>query len=238
MKKNLQNHDYPSLEGSSQPIKFKFRLAFALVLSIVCATGFGLIGVIISEKHINYFDEAIITSIQGHESPMITCMMKVFTFIGGGIPVGIITILAILFLYFVLHHRVELTLLIAVVIGSALINTVLKTAYHRSRPMIHRIIEANGFSYPSGHSMTAFSLYGVLAFLLWRHIKTSSSRITLVVLSSLMVLLIGVSRIYLGVHYPTDVLGGFLASGCWLTVAIWFYQWLQEKRWERRKFGQ
>ncbi|MGG1514545.1 phosphatase PAP2 family protein [Paenibacillus oryzisoli] len=219
-------------------MKIKFRLAFALALSMVCAIGFGLIGVLISDKQLTDFDEAIIKSIQGYESPTITCIMKVFTFIGGGIPVGIITILAILFLFIVLHHRMELTLLIAVVIGSALINTVLKIAYHRSRPMIHRIIEANGFSYPSGHSMTAFSLYGVLAFLLWRHIKTSSGRITLVVLSSLMVLLIGVSRVYLGVHYPTDVLGGFLASSCWLTVAIWFYQWLQEKRWERQNSGQ
>ncbi|MGG1554545.1 phosphatase PAP2 family protein [Paenibacillus ferrarius] len=217
---------------------FKLPFIFALAFSLICAIGFGLIGLIISDEKITNFDQTVISFIQSFEHPTITRIMKVFTFIGGGVPVGIITVISVLFLYKVLNHRMELVLLIGVTIGSAMINTVLKEIYHRSRPVIHRIIEETGFSYPSGHSMAAFSLYGVLAFLLWRHIKTSLGRTLLIIISSLMILLIGVSRIYLGVHYPTDVLGGFLASGSWLTIAIWFYQWFQEKRWERKRPGQ
>ncbi|MNP70769.1 Phosphatidylglycerophosphatase B [compost metagenome] len=86
------------------------------------------------------------------------------------------------------------------------------------------MIDVNGFSFPSGHSMAAFSLYGVMAFLLWRHTLTSIGRGVLIAFSVAMILMIGISRIYLGVHYPSDVLGGFLASGCWLSISIWFYQ--------------
>jgi undecaprenyl-diphosphatase len=78
--------------------------------------------------------------------------------------------------------------------------------------------------------MAAFSLYGIIAFLLWRHISTSFGRGILILLSSVMIITIGVSRIYLGVHYPSDVIGGFLASACWLAGSIWFYQQYQEKR--------
>lgn len=78
--------------------------------------------------------------------------------------------------------------------------------------------------------MAAFSLYGILAYLLWRHISTPVGRGLLIIISITMITAIGVSRIYLGVHYPSDVLGGFLASGSWLTVSIWFYQRYLEKR--------
>src|SRR4051812_9485690 len=102
--------------------------------------------------------------------------MKFFTFIGGGLPVAFVTLIIMVFLYKVLHHRRELILFTWVVIGSVLLNETLKLIFHRARPMLHRIVDANGFSFPSGHSMAAFSLYGVVAFLLWRHISTSFGR--------------------------------------------------------------
>jgi undecaprenyl-diphosphatase len=114
------------------------------------------------------------------------------------------------------------------------LNGTLKVLFHRARPTLHRIVNANGFSFPSGHSMTAFSLYGIIAFLLWRHIPTSLGRGLLICFSSVMIVTIGVSRIYLGVHYPSDVIGGFLVSGCWLAVSIWFYQRYQEKQFEEK----
>ncbi|MEH7018011.1 MULTISPECIES: phosphatase PAP2 family protein [Bacillus] len=146
--------------------------------------------------------------------------MKFFTFIGSGLPVVFLTLAIILFLYKVLHHRRELILFVWVVIGSALLNWILKMIFHRARPTIHRIVDANGFSFPSGHSMAAFSLYGIVTFLLWRHVKSSFGRVILILISATMILAIGVSRIYLGVHYPSDVLGGYLASGTWLAASI------------------
>lgn len=211
-------------------MNLKKQLTWALLISLLCAIGFGLIALLVSDKKIAQFDSTIIAAVQGLESPGLTSIMKFFTFIGSGTQVAIIALLVLFFLFKVLHHRRELILVIWVVLGSTILNEILKTVFHRARPTIHRIVEANGFSFPSGHSMAAFSLYGVIAFLLWRHLSTSLGRGLLILFSIFMIIMIGVSRIYLGVHYPSDVLGGFLASGCLLAVSIWFYQRYMEKR--------
>lgn len=211
-------------------MNLKWQLTHALFISFLSAICFGILALLVSDKKIAHFDTAIISFIQGLESPALTNIMKFFTFIGGGIPVVVVTIIILLVLYKILYHRRELILFTWVVIGSALLNEMLKLVFHRARPTLHRIVDANGFSFPSGHSMAAFSLYGILAFLLWRHLSTTLGRGTLIVFSSVMTLMIGISRIYLGVHFPSDVLGGFLASGCWLAISIWFYQRYQEKR--------
>ncbi|MDP4104533.1 MAG: phosphatase PAP2 family protein [Bacillota bacterium] len=211
-------------------MNLKKQLTWALMISLLCAIGFGLIALLVSDKKIAQFDSTIIAFIQGLESPGLTSIMKFFTFIGSGTQVVIIALLVIFFLFKVLHHRRELILFIWVVLGTTILNEILKTIFHRARPTIHRIVDANGFSFPSGHSMAAFSLYGVIAFLLWRHLSTSLGRGMIIIFSIFMIIMIGVSRIYLGVHYPSDVLGGFLASGCMLAVSIWFYQSYMEKR--------
>lgn len=213
-------------------MNLKVQLTRAFFVSLFCAIGFGLIALLISDKKIAVFDNTITSFIQGLESPALTSIMKFFTFIGAGFPVVFLSLIALFFLYKVLHHRRELILFLWVVFGSVLLNETLKLIFHRARPILHRIVNANGFSFPSGHSMAAFSLYGVLAFLLWRHIPSSIGRGILILLGTLMIMAIGTSRIYLGVHYPSDVLGGFLASGCWLAASFWFYQWYQEKEYE------
>jgi len=176
------------------------------------------------------FDHHIITYVQGFETGFLTAFMKFFSFIGDTVPVIVITLLSAFFLYRVLHHRREVVLLICTMIGSTLLNVLLKYLFQRTRPDINQIVFEEGFSFPSGHSMAAFSLYGMLTFLLWRHLKTRVGRGTLLTINSLMILLIGYSRIYLGVHYPSDVIGAYAASGFWLFTVIWIYQWIQERR--------
>lgn len=215
-------------------MNLKMQLTWAFFISLMSAIGFGVIALLVTDDKVVQFDKKIISFVQGLETPALTSMMKFFTFIGGGLPVVIVTLIIMFFLYKVLHHRGELILFIGVVIGSVILNETLKLIFHRARPMLHRVIDANGFSFPSGHSMAAFSLYGVVAFLLWRHISTSSGRGMLIVISIIMTIAIGVSRIYLGVHYPSDVLGGFLASGSWLAISIWYYQRYQEKRYKAK----
>jgi undecaprenyl-diphosphatase len=158
------------------------------------------------------------------ESQGMTRWMELFTWIGSGIPVVIITILSMVVLYVFLRHRRELLFLGCVIAGSAILNSLLKLMFQRARPTIHRIIEVSGYSFPSGHSMAAFSLYGGLAFLIWKHIPTVAGRVLMIIVSAMFILMIGMSRIYLGVHYPSDVVGGYFMSGCWLAICIWFYQ--------------
>ncbi|BFT74095.1 phosphatase PAP2 family protein [Paenibacillus sp. P36] len=216
-------------------MNLKIQLTWAFFISLLSAISFGAIALLVTDHKVSQFDKVIISFVQGLETPHLTSIMKFFTFLGGGFPVVVVTLIILFFLYKVLHHRSELILFISVVIGSVILNETLKLIFKRARPVLHRIIDANGFSFPSGHSMAAFSLYGVVAFLLWRHISTALGRSTLIIISFIMIMAIGISRIYLGVHYPSDVLGGFLASGSWLALSIWYYQRYQERRYEDMK---
>lgn len=207
----------------------KLLLTRALLIAVACGIGFGVIADWISDEEIEFFDRSITTMILACQSPAMTVIMKFFTSIGSGLPVAVITGTMIIFLYVFVGLRRELYLVAGVAIGSALLNITLKTVFSRARPTLDRIIDATGYSFPSGHSMAAFTLYGILAFVLWKHIPMTFGRVCLMILSAVMILMIGISRIYLGVHYPSDVLGGFLASGSWLAVSVWFYERYQER---------
>ncbi|MCH1626458.1 phosphatase PAP2 family protein [Ferdinandcohnia quinoae] len=156
--------------------------------------------------------------------------MRFLSTIGSFPVIVIMSIFIMVFLYKILKHRAELILFIAVLVGSSLLNLILKEVFQRARPELHRLIEITGYSFPSGHAMGAFTFYGVLTFLLWRHIPVIWGRVLLILFSGMMIVGIGVSRIYLGVHYPTDIIGGYVASAFWLTFAIWSFQRYMERR--------
>ncbi|WMX54669.1 phosphatase PAP2 family protein [Peribacillus sp. R9-11] len=211
-------------------MKLKFQLSIAFVLSVIFLIGFSIMAFTISAYELLNFDRAVISFVQGLESPFLTTIMKVFTFIGSSSSIIILSLLVLFYLYKVLKHRLELVLFSAVVVGSTLLNLILKLFFQRARPDLHRLIEIGGYSFPSGHAMNAFTLYGILTFLLWRHISTMWGRTLLILFSVMMILTIGISRIYLGVHYPSDIIGGYLASGCWLAISIWVFQKYKESQ--------
>jgi undecaprenyl-diphosphatase len=146
----------------------------------------------------------------------------------------LISLFTIVFLYKVLKHRSELVLFIAVILGANVLFVTLKQLFHRARPDLHRLAVASNYSFPSGHATMAFALYGVLTFLLWRHISTRLGRTLLIILSGFMIAAIGISRIYLGVHYPSDIIAGYFMSAFWLTFAIGYYQRYKERH-DRQK---
>jgi undecaprenyl-diphosphatase len=216
-------------------MNLKTYLAIAFCISVVSIIGFSLISLFISDQKIIYFDRTIIDNVQGLETPFLTNVMKFFTFIGSAPFVIVLSLFLLFFLYKVLHHRFELILFVAAIAGSAILNGILKQFFQRVRPDFHRLIDIEGFSFPSGHAMNAFTVYGIISFLLWRHIPSRLGRGALLLISTVMILTIGISRIYLGVHYPSDIVGGYFASGFWITTAILFFQYYQEKRYNKKK---
>jgi undecaprenyl-diphosphatase len=218
----------------SRQMSLKLQLTVAFLIGLVSAVGFACLALFVKDHKIAQFDTSLTSFVRWFETPVLTTIMKWFTMIGSGGVTTILAIVCMVFLYKVLHHRYELILLVWVVIGSALLNTLLKLVFQRARPILNRIIDANGYSFPSGHSMAAFSLYGILTYLLWRHVVSRTGRLLLVIVSVIMIFMIGISRVYLGVHYPSDVLGGYLASSSLLAISIWFYERFQEKRSHRQ----
>src|SRR4051812_25049650 len=169
-------------------MNLKKYLLIAFIISVVSIIGFSLISLLISDQKIIRFDRTIIDRVQGLETPILTSMMKFFTFIGSAPFVIILSFFLLLFLYKVLHHRLELILFVAAITGSALLNGILKHFFQRVRPDFHRLIEIEGYSFPSGHAMNAFSVYSIISFLLWRHIQSRIGRSILILISVVLIL--------------------------------------------------
>ena len=103
---------------------------------------------------------------------------------------------------------------------AAVLNFLLKNILQRPRPTEFRIIDENGYSFPSGHSMVSMAFYGFIIYLIYKYVKKDNIKWPLIILLGALILFIGVSRIYLGVHYTSDVLGGFLISISYLIIYI------------------
>ena len=101
---------------------------------------------------------------------------------------------------------------------ATLLNLLLKTLVQRPRPEGYRLVAESGFSFPSGHSMVAMAFYGLLIWMVWRYEKDAFVRRLGIIGFGLVIVLVGLSRVYLGVHYASDVLAGFCASIAWLGV--------------------
>lgn len=118
-----------------------------------------------------------------------------------------------------LTFYISLAILINLIIVTIL-NQGMKFILQRPRPTEYRIIEETGYSFPSGHSMVSMAFYGLLIYLIYKHIENKYLKWLLISILSLLIVLIGFSRIYLGVHYVSDVIAGFLFSIAYLILFI------------------
>lgn len=141
---------------------------------------------------------------------------KFITNFGGAI---FLIVLTIILLISIKNKKIGLSIFSNLAIITIL-NQLLKRILQRPRPTEYRIIEETGYSFPSGHSMISMAFYGYLIYLIYKYVENKYVKWILISLLSVLICLIGVSRIYLGVHYTSDVLGGFLISISYLVIYI------------------
>ena len=145
-----------------------------------------------------------------------TPIAKFITNFGGAIFVISLTTI----LFFVIKDK-KIGISIITNLGIVtILNQIIKFIMQRPRPTEFRIIEETGYSFPSGHSMVSLAFYGYLIYLIYKYINNKHLKRTLIIILSVLICIIGVSRIYLGVHYTSDVLGGFLISFAYLIIYI------------------
>jgi undecaprenyl-diphosphatase len=137
---------------------------------------------------------------------------------------------AVFFFFSVIWLVVERKWIEPFVLGICLVgiryeNHWFKDWFERDRPMYDRIIEISGYSFPSGHAMISIAFFGMLAYLLVQNYSfLRRNKKVIYSVTALFIALVGFSRVYLGVHYPTDVLGGFAAGGTWLLLCVLLYK--------------
>jgi len=149
-------------------------------------------------------------------SDFATPIAKFITNFGGAI---ILIGLAFTLFIFIKNKKIGVSIISNLAIITVL-NQLLKRIVQRPRPTEFRIVEESGYSFPSGHSMVSMAFYGYLIYLIYKYVKNKYLKWISIILLSILICSIGISRIYLGVHYTSDVLGGFFISISYLIIYI------------------
>lgn len=170
---------------------------------------------------INTFDSHIIHIVRSVASPLTTTIAIAITSIGNPYSMLGLTVVATLTLLFIHQNNAALFLLVNMAVFSSL-NHIIKEWVARPRPSAHHLVVASGFSFPSGHSSGALLFFGSLSIIAIYLIKSHYWRHLVIGLCLILTLLIGISRIYVQVHYPTDVLAGFMLALTGLGLS-WYY---------------
>ncbi|MCL4384286.1 phosphatase PAP2 family protein [Patescibacteria group bacterium] len=170
------------------------------------------------DKNTQFLDITLSTLIYHLRTPTLTHIMILISNFGAAYTlVGLMFILIALLLR---RHRKE-ALLFSLVSALGLgINLLLKNVFARPRPLISPLIPASSYSFPSGHAMNSLVFYFMISAYMYHFTHNKLLSIFAVLISILMVILIGFSRIYLGVHYPSDILGGYFIGLWWLVTAF------------------
>lgn len=194
-------------------INKKIFIPISLLLLFIINT------ILVISNKVTLIDKSIHDFVIKFSSEITTSIMKIFTFFGSTIFIVILSI--ILFIIFIILKQKDKAFKMAsVIIISTIINNIIKIIIRRPRPEYITVVE-NTFSYPSGHTMASTTLYGILLYLLLKSNLNKSYKIGFGIILGNLPLLVGISRIYLGAHFFTDVLGGYLLSGLILTIVYY-----------------
>ncbi len=176
---------------------------------------FILITILVETNNVTAFDDTIYNFIFSLRNNFFDYFFKTITMCANTLTVIIIVIILLL----IIKDKYRFILGIDV-ITTVLSNQALKHIFMRPRPDHLRLIKEGGYSYPSGHSMISVALYGFLIYYVYHKVQNKKLKVFLISLLTLLIILIGMSRIYVGVHYPSDVLGGYTLSLLILILVI------------------
>lgn len=185
-------------------------------------------------KKVTSFDENVFTYISQHVGPMMTEFMIFISFLGKHTFLIPAHLVLLIFYLFIRKNRKLTIRILALALSSLSLMFLLKLSFQRSRPEIPLLEKVSGFSFPSGHALMSVAFYGLLIYIVWNEIKTRWLRTLLVVIFSFLIFLIGLSRIYLRVHYASDVMAGFAVGFGWLLLSLWVINKIEKKRFARK----
>lgn len=173
------------------------------------------------------FDEHAFETMGELVSPETTQVMKVFSFLGSHnvlIPVNI----ALISYFLIRKHKWYSVRVPAIALSSLAVMLLLKQLFGRARPDIPLLEAARGLSFPSGHALTSVTFYGLMIYIAWRSARNTALKWGLIALFSLIICGIGTSRVYLRVHYASDVLAGYAMGFLWLFISLAVIRKLEE----------
>jgi membrane-associated phospholipid phosphatase len=191
----------------------------ALAVAAACSVLFATVWDGLREADVLHADERAVAELRHHAVASVTGVAQASSFVGGSQMLALLALTAAAWL--AARRRMLDAMLVLLALGGAkLLNAVLKNGFERPRPSIHDPLDtAAGFSFPSGHAMASMALFATLAFVLTRG-RSAPIRFTVFGMAAALVGAIGLSRVYLGVHFPSDVAAGWSAGLAWAAVTV------------------
>ena len=189
------------------------------ILLFLCLILFSIILINVLKGNIQGFDSNIYNLISSIKSNFMDMFFKTITRFGDE---EVLILIVVACLIFIKNRRIGGS--IAINLASVgLINHLLKEIIQRPRPPIEfRMVEESSFSFPSGHAMASMAFYGLIMYYVCKYVKNKTVKYIFCATLSILIFLVGISRIYLGVHYASDVLAGFLFSVVYLVLYVTF----------------
>jgi undecaprenyl-diphosphatase len=219
------NPIYAALRGSAAKMDSLMGilgvfLAGGLIVAVISTAAFALLASRVQAGSTQAFDEAVIRWLAAHHTTAMDAVMMEITTLGTSIVVTMVIAVAALFLV-PTGQKYSAILLFAATFGGIVLNAVLKLGFNRPRPsMFIPLVQATSSSFPSGHAMTAAIGYTTVAYLAARQHKRRWARWLIMISAFVIVALISFSRVYLGVHYPSDVLAGIIIGLAWAAFCM------------------
>jgi len=196
-------------------VKSGLLLLGALLIAATALFIFGWLAEEMLEGDTQQFDTFVRTAVHHLATPGLTRLMQVFSFLGSVAAVTAMCLVAVcVSLYF--RHTRAAALLAITMLGVAALDVALKLAFHRPRPVAFFGTTPSSYSFPSGHALGSLCFYGILAAILAGRARVRGAKFCVWITAVLLVGMIGLSRIYLGVHYPSDVIAGYCAAVVWV----------------------
>ncbi|NGP46349.1 phosphatase PAP2 family protein [Bacillaceae bacterium SIJ1] len=180
------------------------------------------------------FDTLVNGWVDQWTTPAVLQWMTILTEFGSVLWLTIVTIAVAIWLYLKNESVTAIVFFGLACASGGLLNSLLKQVFQRERPIILETVDGTGYSFPSGHAMGACIIYGLSAYVIQRQMKNTVSKVVLIVCTILLVTIVGLSRIFLDVHYPTDILAGFSAGLVWVLTALSIMEWRRSVRRRRQ----
>ncbi|MFS2174023.1 phosphatase PAP2 family protein [Priestia megaterium] len=217
-------------------MNFKIQFLVAFISSLYLIIFVDMIFILISGETFIHINSIILSYIQHLKFPMFKRTMKVFMFLGSTPFIITLSVGSLVLFYRIFKYRTELILFLGITSGSFILNKIQKMFYSFGRPDLHHLIKISGYSlqHDGEHTVSLVIVYGILLLQLWNLGSRLWGRFLLVCIGSVVILGIGISRIYYGFNYPSNIIGSYFTMGCWLVVAVSFY-WRWKERHEKQK---
>ncbi|MBA3633505.1 MAG: phosphatase PAP2 family protein [Acidobacteria bacterium] len=204
--------------------RFQALVGSILFLGLASAVGvllfFAWLADEVLEGDTKALDETVRLYVHGFANESLTVLMQFITILGSTLFLSFLCV-GVFVIFIIKNWKRAAVLLMTTMAGAVILNFALKVSFGRVRPVpFFDTPLPDSYSFPSGHALYAACFYGVLAWLIATRIQNKSLRILVWSLAVLLALLIGLSRIYLGVHYPSDVIAGYAAAIVWILTVI------------------